>query len=1143
MKKLFLTTLASLVLTSAFADPITPQKAMQIAQQYLVPGYTMNMKLKAKAKKPTTQNAPYYIISRGENQGYVIVAGDDCLSEVLGYTDCGGFDPNDLPPALEDMLAYWQMAVETAQADGSNVVQAKVRKAQHKAPSTRKDIAPFVTSHWHQSSPYNDICPLRVDNGARAMTGCVATAASQILYYWRKDLPSTLQSTTPTYSYGNAHPSVSFPKGHPVKWDLMLDQYGSESREYKQAVAEFVYCVGTATWLTYADGSGTATSGNIEKIPATFSSFFGMHGGEVKYRNSYSQEAWTQLIYNELAAGRPVMYTGVHPSNGGHAVFIHGYQASTDKMYFNFGWGAGNGYDGYYTTDETTGMNGFYDYQSCLVGAYPKHWNMDVSMIMPKHLYAKVDNDITVKIENNSTLDLKGVYMFVSTSITKPTDLSKTESSDTETVFGKGTSNSVVLSVKPTTAKTTYVTVTDANLNVLSQQAIEVETSDASIAFEEIEVLASSDKTILGDYTFSNIYNANKALINLTVSNHGSSAWGGSAKVDIYSYDEATGEWTFVKNASNTKAEVAASGNSVISLTASSLETGKYYYATCSEEWGIATQKTLVDVTEPKVAKAYFTLKGADMEVVGFENNVLTLKGHFDQATFISATFAKKNAYKTATVYDLTQCTGVSTVSQDINPNALYYVSDDSEAEGTNIIKAGKCAHLSLVTGYNFTPRADFTAAKAEMFIGGEPSKWQLVTVPFNATVPDGIIAREDTLYKAGLKVREVRTLEAGKTYLMMASSPRMMVLSGEDTQVLASPAINADPSMVATYTNVKTPAGAMLIYNKDADKEYFHPVEEGSAVEALRGYFLNAAVKTEFRAYTNLSLDPAYLTLSRNITSAYETLDKYADIVTAAAYKSYLAEIKEAENVFAARSIETVSQVKALASKLLADGEVYMKQISDVGNSEVDFTGSIENPSFETKTTKGWTLGTLAGVTTVGSVYDGTKPDNHRAVGLDGTYAFQSLITSADSASVGIQQEVKGLTPGYYRLTAMVGTDDRSEVTVFAGDSIVSVPGHSFGHLYLSKAIINNVLVEAAEGSDTGSLLIGIMAGRWYKADNFTLTYVGSIKGDDVVDCISTIASDKPSVKAGIYTIMGVKVEDACAPGIYIIDGRKVMK
>ena len=80
IKKLF--TLCAFVLMglSASADPITKAKALQLAQEYLVPGHTMSLAVEAKPRRVGANvTAPYYIISRGENQGFVIVAGDDCL--------------------------------------------------------------------------------------------------------------------------------------------------------------------------------------------------------------------------------------------------------------------------------------------------------------------------------------------------------------------------------------------------------------------------------------------------------------------------------------------------------------------------------------------------------------------------------------------------------------------------------------------------------------------------------------------------------------------------------------------------------------------------------------------------------------------------------------------------------------------------------------------------------------------------------------------------------------------------------------------------------------------------------------------------------------------------------------------------------
>lgn len=1110
------------------ADPITSSRALQIAQEYMVPGYTMSVQLEgeAKARTPlTSSSAPYYIISRGANQGYVIVAGDDCLPEILGYTEQGDFDEQNIPEGLQDMLDAWTATIEQAQANGTNGAMAAARKAQRRA-SKRTDIAPFVTAHWHQDTPYNDMCPTRTDNGARSMTGCVATAAAQILYYWRKDLPATIQATTPTYwakDTWNCHAdvTVSIPKGTPMKWELMLDKYGSEPSDFKEAVAQLVYATGTASRLSYSNDDGTATSGHIEDIPNTYSTYFGMNGGTVHYRDSYSQEAWTQLLYDELAAGRPVMYTGVHESNGGHAVFIHGYKANKDLFYFNFGWGGTS--DGYYTTTTTDGMNGFHDSQSALIGACPKTWNMNVDIITPTHVYANIENPFTVKIENNSTLPLSGIYLFASTSSTKPNSLTAAKSSDTETIIPIGGTAEITLTAKPTSSKEWYITVTDKALNVLAKISVTPEKATSDLHLQGLSIDSSSDTETFNGEPFQIIYH-NKSAAYATIANHSSIGYEGNMRMYFYEYDEATKEWAEIgyklgKLTLQGNDEATATFN-ITSTASCTFETGKHYLAKLANP--VPLTDDAIDETSATNTTLRFILKEGDMEVVDFQDGCLTLKGHFDQTAFNSTTFAAKNAYKTATLYDLTQCSSVNIVSQAVNPNALIYVADDSEATEQNVVRAGQCTHLSLTPGYSFTPRAPFHAAHATITLGTEPAQWYLLTVPFTVSVPDGIIAREITAHSiTGIanKTIDVTTLEAGKTYLIMTSSTRNVTLTAENVEVLSAPVINLDPAVVGTFVNTTTPANSQLL--NDAESQYFEPAAEGTAVEALRGYWQADDLTTTFRAYSALTTDPAYLVLAQAIEDAYTILDKYHARVTTDAYNTYLAEIQAAESAFSHRDdteLTTASKIKNYAAQLLADGDTYMKALAKTEGVEIDCTDHIVNPSFESKTTKGWTVGKLEGYTSVGGVYEGTSPNNYRSVGLDGDYIFQSLIVKADSASVSLSQVVEGLTPGHYRLTAMLGTDETSTVTLYAGDQQTTVSGHPFGHLYLTQAVIDDILVTAPEGADTATLEIGVKDGRWYKADHFTLTLTAPLYDEDP-DAIISISGDIPkNVKVKIY-------------------------
>ena len=1126
---------------TASADPITPQRAMQIAQEYMVEGHVMNLAVKAKARRAmaaTTTTAPYYVISRGENQGFVIVAGDDCLPEVLGYTETGDFDASNLPPALQEMLEGWQEMVEQAQADGSNTTLASARKAMRKAASTRVDIAPFVTSHWHQSSPYNDNCPTLTSNGNRAATGCVATAASQILYYWRKDLPSTLQASTPTYGYGAAPVTRSVPKDTPMKWDLMKDSYSSESQEYKQAVAEFVFATGAATWLTY----GESTSGNIEKIPYTFSTYFGMNGGTVHYRDSYGQEAWTQLLYNELQQGRPVMYTGVHPDNGGHAVFVHGYKASSDLFYFNFGWGSGNGYDGYYTTNQTNGMNGFNGQQSALIGAYPKKWNIKVDLLPPAHVYANVDNTFTVKVQNNSTLDYSGIYLYASTSSGAPSGSAK--SKDTETVIATGETVELKLTASPTSQRTWYITIADANKNVFAKVPVEVEAKTSDLHLQSISVSGSSERKTLNGQDFVVVYNS-KTTATAALYDGSSYGYKTTLRMSFDAYNENTQQWETIGyrtgDLSMTGDEV---GEATFSLSGSSscpFEVGKYYRGYLVNPVHQTTDMITMDAGVQNEVRFYYA--GSDMSLVSYADNCLTLQGHFDNTLFNSSTFSKKSAYQAATTYDLTQCTAVGDVSQTVNPNALIYVADDSKATGQNIVRAGQCADLMLTVGHNFVPRAPFVAASARLAIQPTVARWQMVTMPFSAPVPDGMVAREilshSSLGVSSSTMVNVESLEAGKTYFIMISSADKNIISAANVQVLAQPQKNADDAVVGTFVATVTPAKSQLL--NDEEKQYFVPVAEGTAVEALQGYWQADNLTKTFRIYPDLTKDPAYLQLAQSISEAYDILERYRATSSADAYQAYAQTIHAAEIEFTHReetTLTTVTLIKRCATELLEAGDTYMKTMGDVTNVAIDFTSSILNPSFEKKNASGWTVGKREGVTSVSAVKDGTNYDAYRSVGIDGSYVFQSLI-AADSTSVSLTQVVEGLPQGYYRLTAMLGTDDHSSVTLYAGDKTTTVPGHPFGPHYLTEAVIDQIEVLADEGQTTGSLTIGVQEGRWYKADHFTLTCVESIPLDDIEDHIYELRPGTKDFKHGIYTLQGVRLTNVTLPGFYIVNGK----
>ena len=79
--------------------------------------------------------------------------------------------------------------IEEAQFKGENVSRDTESRAPERnvLKANKVNVDPLVTAHWHQSGPYNNLCPFLKGTTNRAVTGCVATAGAQIIYYYRKD--------------------------------------------------------------------------------------------------------------------------------------------------------------------------------------------------------------------------------------------------------------------------------------------------------------------------------------------------------------------------------------------------------------------------------------------------------------------------------------------------------------------------------------------------------------------------------------------------------------------------------------------------------------------------------------------------------------------------------------------------------------------------------------------------------------------------------------------------------------------------------------------------------------------------------------------------------------------------------------------
>ena len=367
MKKYIVLTMMLVLSVVAGAESITRQQAEQLARQFITKqgmygALSQAEPHQARARallKGSSQDGCYYVFNIGTNEGFVIVSGDDRTPAVLGYSDKGSFDMDRLPSNVAawlegyaDQIRYLRKkasaeptAPVSVRSDAPLMTMTRAPWAVKKEP--RPAISPMITSKWDQFSPFNDLCP--VVDGQHCVTGCIATALAQIMYYHK--WPQA--ATTEILGYTVKGKSVSYP-GLPAttfNWAAMTDNPASGTPAGDAVAVLLQYC----SYGCKADFGINNTSIFNNEPENALKNYFG-YGSGVKYveRGIYKDDDWEELIYTELAAQRPVIYTGQSyiaelDDYAGHAFVVHGYK---DGYYaVNWGWGQSVTVDGYYKLD------------------------------------------------------------------------------------------------------------------------------------------------------------------------------------------------------------------------------------------------------------------------------------------------------------------------------------------------------------------------------------------------------------------------------------------------------------------------------------------------------------------------------------------------------------------------------------------------------------------------------------------------------------------------------------------------------------------------------------------------------------------------------------------------------------------------
>ncbi len=244
------------------------------------------------------------------------------------------------------------------------------------------EVDPLVQTKWDQSTPFNNACPIYIASDgtqASSLTGCVATAMAQVMYYHRCPAQYGSGSKTLTVHHGDGSTStvtVNFATTS-FDWDNMLTDYGSGySEEQANAVAQLMLACGVAANTTYTSTSSSALSSNTIY---GLKHYLGFESGDYfSNKESVSTDEWMRDIYKNISDSFPVIYGGINSLGGVHEFILDGYDQN-GLVHVNWGWG-GN-YDGFFNIDllnpYSTATAGYSDEQFKMVNIYPENFSLE----------------------------------------------------------------------------------------------------------------------------------------------------------------------------------------------------------------------------------------------------------------------------------------------------------------------------------------------------------------------------------------------------------------------------------------------------------------------------------------------------------------------------------------------------------------------------------------------------------------------------------------------------------------------------------------------------------------------------------------------------------------------------------------------
>lgn len=287
----------------------------------------------------------FYQFAIGE-QGFILVSANDAVEPILGYSVTNNFDKN-LPiyaiAAYRDMITSSKDKVdEAALRAWGKLLPTRSREVIGQYISS--EVKPLVTSQWNQGLYFNYLCPAQEDawqNQNQSLdcdnhvpTGCVATAMSQVMFYYRY----------PEYGMGGiGYQPIHYDlddNNNPIDtfvypWQVQnfntfheFDAMPSTIDFYTGEVAKLIWHTGISVHMDYGPNSSGALS--TDALTALKNNWGYNRTGQMIERADFTTIAkWQDTIRKELLQLHPVYYSA-RTNTDGHAFVLDGFQVIHD---------------------------------------------------------------------------------------------------------------------------------------------------------------------------------------------------------------------------------------------------------------------------------------------------------------------------------------------------------------------------------------------------------------------------------------------------------------------------------------------------------------------------------------------------------------------------------------------------------------------------------------------------------------------------------------------------------------------------------------------------------------------------------------------------------------------------------------------